>query len=260
ERLARRSLRAVRRVRAGAERRGHDARRHQHVGAPRGGWWAVARRGPRPARRGAPGCRRCGRGRRPWCAAHPRPRRPLRGCPRLRGARRVRRPRARPGAPARGGGARGRRRGGGSRAGGPGRRDARTHLRLVVVPRPGRWRGADRGHRPGPWHDGRRPPRRPARCLPRVAAPAPRPGRGAQGEQHLAGARPGGAGRARGPRPVPQPPTRAAGPRGRGAAAARTRRDSAAAGRGGVRRRRPGALGCSGAVRPRAAGAPARAV
>ena len=70
------------------------------------------------------------------------------------------------------------------------------HRRLAVVRAARTRRGAHRRHRARPRYDGRGPPRRPARRLPRLAAPAARPGRGAR-STGLAGPRPGARRRAR---------------------------------------------------------------
>ena len=93
----------------------------------------------------------------------------------------LRRAGARPAAPARRRGARGRRRGRGRRARGARRRHARPHLGLAVVRAAPGARCADRRHGARPRYDGRGAPGRPARGLPRLAAPAARPGRGAGG-------------------------------------------------------------------------------
>ena len=108
--------------------------------------------------------------------ADPRPPRPRRGRGPVRRADRYAGPGARPGAAARRRGAGGRRRG---------RPSAASELRVVGTPGhtadslcfqlPADARGADRRHRAGPRHDGGRPPRRPARRLPGLAAAAAGP-------------------------------------------------------------------------------------
>ena len=178
-----------------------DARRHQHLGAARAGRVAasvVVDPGPRSPststrsrRTPATVARR---------APHARAPRPLRGGPDVRGADGLRGPRARPAAPARRGGARRRRRGRGRRPRGARRRHARATPRTRCRSCCPQERAVLTGDTVlGPGYDGRGAPRRPARRLPRLAAPAARPRRGAGGHRGLARSRPGHRRRARAP-------------------------------------------------------------
>ena len=196
-------------LRAGAQRRHDDARRHQHLGAARARRREVVVVDPGPSRTATSTLSPSSPATSAWCCSPtttsttPRPRgsSPTRmGCPvraltRLHAWRRTRSPTTRSS-----------RSTGSSCRWSPPPATPRTRCRSCCRPR-GR---AHRRHGARPRHDGRRPARRRARRLLRLPRPAARPRRRRRGRHHLARPRPGDRRRARRAGLLPRPPSGAA--------------------------------------------------